>query len=160
MVLDYEITKKFLFKKYWNPTWSDADFEDRYHDSWELMLRYGVPDGINPLTAMCTVFRTWHSRKQETKRQLKGEYLVTYLSDEALADVDGGYHLDTDSLLLKSQIDRLELSPYHQAVMLMKLAGYSNVEIGNEFGVSDSRIHEIWMLKVVHPVVHGCQLKK
>lgn len=155
MELDYDITKRFLFKKYWNPNWSDADFEDRYHDSWEVVLRYGIPEGMNPLTCMCTVFRTWYSRKQETKRQLKGEELVLFLSDEGLEANDKGYEMDVDSLLLSSFINRLELSPFHEAVMLMKLAGYGNVEIANEFEVSASRIDEIWRTKILSPVVTG-----
>jgi len=155
MVVDYEVTKRFLYKKYWNPQWSEADFEDRYHDSLEVLLRYGVPEGVVPLTCMCTIFRTWYSRKQETKRQLKGEELVQYISDEGLEVADTGYELDINSLLLSSYIKKLDLSPYHEAVLLMKLSGYTNREIANEFEVSESRVDEIWRTKVLSPLVTG-----
>lgn len=155
VALDYEVTKAWIYRKYWRNGWSYDDFEDRYQDSWESFLRYGVPEGMVPLTVFSTIFRTWYSQKQSRKRELKGESILVNMSDEDILMCDAGYKLDTEQLLLSSKLNSLDLSDYHRAIMVMKLAGYSEREIADEFDVTPNTIHEAWVANIIYPVVHG-----
>lgn len=148
MEIDYEVTKAFVYRKYWNSQWSYDDFEDRYHDAWEAYLRYGVPDGVVPLTAFCTMFRTQYSKRLEHK-------MHTILSDEEREAVDSGYELDTDLCLLQCFMKKLKLTDQDKAVVKLKLSGLTNLEAGTALKVSASRVEEIWRTKILTPISLG-----
>ena len=148
MELDYEVTKAFMYRKYWSSQWSYDDFEDRYHDAWEAFLKYGVPDGVVPLTAFCTMFRTQYSKRLENK-------MTSLLSEEEREAIDSGYELDTDLCLLQCFMQKLELTDQARAVVKLKLAGFTNLEAGAVLKVSASRVEEIWRTKVLTPIILG-----
>lgn len=146
--VDYEVTKAFMYRKYWSTQWSYDDFEDRYHDAWEAYLRYGVPDGVVPLTAFCTMFRTQYSKRLENK-------LHVLLSEEEREIADTGYVLNTDLCLLEHFIQKLTLTDNERTLVHLKLSGLTNAQIGEQLGVSPSRVDELWRVKVLTPIVNG-----
>ena len=151
-MLDYQITKSHMLNKWsWLP-----DFEDRYHDVWEMMLRYPPPSDVNPLTAFKRMWSSWYTWTKERRREATAESIVEFLDpdDERYTSAhDNGIPDNTLEVMIRRIIP--QLSTQSRAVGAMRLAGYSLSEIAAELDVSDSRVSDLWQgvvdsLKQIH----------
>lgn len=142
-MLDYQITKDHMLSRW---SWLN-DFEDRYHDVWEMFLRYPPPDTVNPLTAFKRMWSSWYTWTKERRREATAESIIEFLDPEderytnAASDGDG---IPDNTLEVMIRRVLPQLSTQARAVGAMRLAGYTLSEIADELQVSPARISQLW----------------
>lgn len=138
--LDYNITKFKLRTRY--PMLSEEDYEDRYHDTWERYLRYGVPEGINPLSAFIVMFRTWHTANAERKRVATASSIVEFYDPEDPAYTAAAYYEDEleDNVLRLYRRIQGSLNEKMKAVFLLSYQGYTIREIRDELYLNQGTV--------------------
>lgn len=135
-VLSYEVTRSNFRARY--AALSEDDFEDRFQDTMERFVKYFKNDGLNPLTAFNTMWRTWAGSNAERKREVKCETIIKYYDPEDVAYTNAGsYHFkDEDNLIRLYKRVKDKLNDKCRAVFLLTAAGYTMQEVADELHTS------------------------
>lgn len=130
--IDYEKTKAYLRVHCGQ---QQADFEDRYHDALECLLRYWNRKG-NPVGAV----RMFFERHQ--KARVSTVSVVTSEPDDDSEELDIPYTSTVDEeVYVKQVLSRLSDRDLH--VLLLSNEGRTQREIGAILGISHTRVQQI-----------------
>lgn len=145
MEIDYNKVKSWLAHNF-RMQQDDPDFEDRYHDALECMLRYH--NGVGTIGAIAMMFRRHQSvHTYSTKKEIHTVFIGDTMGIVS-GDTDGlprgdedkffeevvGVEDHTAMVFLQQFIDTL--SPLDQQILELRLQGMSYEEIANELNTN------------------------
>ena len=123
----------------------DPDFEDRYHDSLELFLRYWNGEG-SAHGAVCMYFQQWYSHKMRSKyhHMLVSEHDVhPELLEQAFNPEYEQEKYCSEILDLLNNVLEQE-PPRNRVVVVRTVQGYRPVETAELLGMTRQRVDQIY----------------
>lgn len=156
--LDYQTTYQWLRSKF---SWlSIDDFEDRYHTTLELFLRWTPNPKVLPLTAIKRIFLTCGAQvsRVEPLDSTSDEYCVEgidYEEEEVKRKIPSSlvYTPDEHKLAFKLAIEKVKLTPVEVRILRYRLEGYSEVEITELLGWANGRTVSYTFLNSILPKI-------
>ena len=142
MYLSYEITKRLVRSRF--PQLSLEDFEDRYHDTWEIFLRYPPPPEVNELTAFLRMWHSWYNHSTKRNREYTTQALLTEQFEEELHDGVDNVLDDSYTLLRLLARVRPKLSEKMYATFVLLYQGYTQAEVKKLINLSMPTISDYY----------------